>query len=339
MRILRVKFEGQLRERLRKRNKDRLAKEIGISAPKLQDILDDNWAYITRDSIERVADYLDLRVEQVFEFAPSMFWQSIESTRACTFVRGMRQDQTGFRIPGYDIEATQAVQKFLGELGLEDAHFGDDWTDEEELLRLTKTRNCIVVGSPKSNQATEILVSRFFGARPLNPAEENRRKIPFGFCWPQDTPATRQSSLTRSCVAREQTLGKAGIVWSGGQVLIDFLGLREFRSWDTEKGRDYGLVFVADQPSGSKDKVKLIVLAGVSGIGTVAAAKALVRDSRDLQPLSGQKCVWGLVEAVYSKRPHRTDGRTYKRFRWVYREGGRYPVDAKGSPHDGGDPD
>lgn len=104
----------------------------------------------------------------------------------------------------------------------------------------------------------------------------------------------------------------------------------DFRSWKTEKGRDCGLVFVAQQPFGALKPVTLIVLAGFSGIGTMAAAKALIRDFRDLEPSGAGQCVYGVVEARYSKRVHPSDGRTYKEYYWRYRQGGREPIAFKG---------
>src|SRR5258708_13202427 len=182
MRTLRIKLADALRKKIGIRGKAEVAKEIGIEVPKVKASLDEDWEYITRDSIERVADYLESTVEEVFEFVPSVFWHNIISTRKCNLVRGGRQDQSGLVIPMYDNEATQNIQRFLHALGLPDAHFYDDWKSAEELVRLAKTENGIVVRSTKSNPASEILLSHFFGAKPFDPSETNRRKIPFGFC-------------------------------------------------------------------------------------------------------------------------------------------------------------
>lgn len=59
---------------------------------------------------------------------------------------------------------------------------------------------------------------------------------------------------------------------------------------------------------------KLIVLAGTKRIGTLAAARALILDYRDLEPLSGESVVWGLVEGRFNK-PMYTTSREYRGFK------------------------
>ncbi len=331
MRILRVKLSSVLQKKLDAgRNKTNLAEEIGISVPKLQDILDDQWDYITRDSIERVADYFQLAVEDVFEFSPSPFWQSIKSAKECVFLRGWPSEEA-FRIPMYDGKATQEVKEFLDSLGpIRDPTEEIEKNNEAALVELAAKKNCVVVGAPRSNSATEILLSRFFGAKPFDPSQSNREKLPFCFEWPPDMTGMDQSSLRVSDAVSKTLGGKFGIVWvNGGQLLVDFKERDEYTKWETEKGTDAGLIFVADRRVSETETVKLIVLAGIRGVGTFAAAKALIRDARDLQPLPGEDHVFGIVEGRYSKRPHTTDGRTYQGFRWVYRHNGRSPIKFK----------
>lgn len=89
-RVLRVKFRHYLNNELitkRSRSREELAKKIGISPQKLVAMMEDKWSYVTRDTIERTADYLNLSVTDVFEFVPVEFWKHIE-TSGCTFVRG-----------------------------------------------------------------------------------------------------------------------------------------------------------------------------------------------------------------------------------------------------------
>src|SRR5260370_25494156 len=119
-RVLRIKLEVPVRQKLLKRKKYALARDIGISPQKLQDIIDDKWNYVTRDSLERVADFLGLDVKDVFEFAPSPFWHTIEHLKSCTFLRGSpkrgAESQTEFRIPKYDNDATTVVKSYLHDI-------------------------------------------------------------------------------------------------------------------------------------------------------------------------------------------------------------------------------
>jgi len=330
---LRTNLRKPLLERSGSKAKAALALEIGVSPQKLEAILQDRWRHITRDSLERVADYLGLGVVEVFQFVRSHFWEGIEA-KGCTFLRGLNEgpgnSRSEFRIRIWDETAINTVRSFLHDaFGELDTPYADQMKTEEDVMRRAKTETCIVVGSPKSNEVTEIILSRFFEAEPFQSKEDNRRKIPFGFCWGDQSTVTQRSSLTCSELAYGQARGKAGIVTAGGHVAADFRSAAEFPAWETTAGRDCGIVFVANQPFGTGMPVKLIALAGFSGVGTVAAAKALVRDFRDLEPLPSEKCVYGIVEARYSKRRHPKDGRTYKEYYWRFREGGREPIEFK----------
>jgi DNA-binding Xre family transcriptional regulator len=331
-RVLRVNLATPLRKLLRETNKSTLAKEIGVSTQKLDSMMNDEWMYITRDAIERAADFLNLNTNELFEFVPVDFWSSIERTKKCTFLRGsdgVGNNRAIFKIPRYDDEASGVIKTFLRDFlhDFDDPVFADHNENEEELIKLVKQENCIVIGSPKSNAATEILLSRFFGAAPFDSSQSNRLKIPFGFCWPGNTSIVQRSSLSCSALARHEVGGGSGIALKGGiRIAADYMSsVEDFRNWKTEKGRDCGLIFATNKPFGTNRNVKLIVVAGFSGIGTLAGACALVEDFRYLEPLEGERCVYGVVEGRYSKVAGST-ARKFKDFRWRYRKGGHWPI-------------
>jgi hypothetical protein len=95
-----------------------------------------------------------------------------------------------------------------------------------------------------------------------------------------------------------------------------------------KNGKDCGLVFVANKPFGTNHNVKLIVLAGFSGIGTLAAARALIEDFRYLEPFGDESCVYGVVEGRFSKAA-KTNIQKFRDFSWKYRKGGRWPIKAQ----------
>jgi DNA-binding Xre family transcriptional regulator len=331
-RILQVKFSHYLNSELttkRSRSREELAKKIGISPQKLVAMIEDKWAYVTRDTIERTADYLNLSVTEVFEFVPVEFWKQIEAS-GCTFLRGSGQtaESTGIHIVQADDDATNEITTFLRGV-IPGFSFADDYGDEAKLMERVTRENCIVIGSPKSNNATEILLSRFFDAKPFDPSEKNRFKIPFGFCWPESNAIVQHSSLTCSAIARKRTNHQTGIAVKGGvYVEADALPFDEFRAKSIDEGKDCGLVFVANKPFGTNLDVKLIILAGFSGIGTRGAARALVRDFRKLEPNPGDDCVYGVVQCMYSKPPNGVQ-RTLTDFKWRYRKNGSSPLKAK----------
>jgi hypothetical protein len=332
-RILNVLLGEALRAELIKvKSKAKLATKLSVSPQTLGKMINDDWEYITRESIERAADHLDLELAEVFEFVPVEFWSQILTNR-CTFLRGA-QDEKGNEqdvvIPKADDVATDVIKDYLRE-HMTEFKYVDHKRDEAELLNRARSENCIVIGSPKSNAATEIILSRFFKAEPFNPSDENRRKIPFGFCWPDITEIVKQSSLTCSTFARNKTRGKAGIAVKGRKgsihVPADHMSSEAFRALDTEKGKDCGLVFVANKPFGTDCDVKLIVLAGFSGLGTIGAAKALIKDFRYLEP-EPHKYVYGVVQCSYSKSAN-SYRRMFKLAKWKVGTGGRLSIKVK----------
>lgn len=329
-RTLRIRLALHLQARLQSHSKSYLAKKIGVSPQKLSAMINDDWEYITRDAIERAADFLNLTPADVFEFVPVEFWKPIERAHRCIFLRGSQGNRSAereFHIPRYDDDATFVVKNFLRDSlpDVEERIIADHLEDEDELIGRARRSNCVVIGSPKSNAATEILLSRFFNAEPFNPSSENRRKIPFGFCWPEEGPIASRSSLTCSEFARNETEGQPGIALKGLHVAADYKPEAIFHEWPTMKGKDAGLVFVANKPFGTDEDVKLIVLAGFSGIGTLAAARALIQDFRYLEQLESESCVYGVIQAMYSKVASSND-RKFKNFSWKYRKGGYWPL-------------
>jgi DNA-binding Xre family transcriptional regulator len=312
------------------RSKVELAANIGVSTQKLTRMTKDEWEYITKDAIERAADYFELEVSDIFNLEPVDFWKPIEQTRSCTFVRGSLGVRTTGReltIPWSDDIATAEIKTFLRESlnDVSDPLIADDCEDEDELMKRVARENCIVIGSPKTNAATEILLSRFFGAEPFKPSDANRRKIPFGFCWTDLDPRADRSSLTCSTSARKEYGNRPGIALQGIHVPAHFYPTEQYATWDTNVGKDCGIVFVTNNPFGTNRNVKLIVLAGFSGIGTLGAAKALVEDFRYLEPVGSQRCVYGVVEATFSKRAQ-SSRRKLRDVRWRYRNGGHWPL-------------
>ena len=104
---------------------------------------------------------------------------------------------------------------------------------EAQLIDRASRENCIVIGSPKSNEACEILISNFFEAKPFDGSRRNRQKIPFGFCWPGSDDVVEKSSLTCSDVARQETKGQTGIALKGIQIVADYKPMDKFVKWST----------------------------------------------------------------------------------------------------------
>lgn len=107
-RALQIKLAGFLKKEVdRCGSKRALAREIGISPGKLEKIINDEWDYITRDAIERVADHYSLEVSQIFDLSEIEFWRPIEDRKTCTFVRGSHSEVAGVQRCGFQPMTTR----------------------------------------------------------------------------------------------------------------------------------------------------------------------------------------------------------------------------------------
>ena len=150
-------------------SKSALAAKIGVSPQKLTAMMGDDWNYITRDSLEKVADYLELGVADIFELLEVDFWKPIVDAKDWHLFEGPQSPLTHrkeFQKTRYNDEASQTVKKFMREVlrQVNEPVEEHDQDEDEQVMKKARTHNCIVVGSQKTNKATEILVSRFFGA-------------------------------------------------------------------------------------------------------------------------------------------------------------------------------
>jgi hypothetical protein len=190
---------------------------------------------------------------------------------------------------------------------------GDDQTNLTDLL---SEGSCIVLGSPAVNPLTDQAIHTAFAARP-----DNSGSVPIVFV--DQRPCQSRSSLVTSAVpgldygiyVPEEDLRAKAHVYPA----------KEFYKHALHDRLDAALILVKTLQLSPGIHRKLIVLAGVTRIGTLGAAHALVSCYRDLEPLAGQELVWGLIEGRYDKDINCTD-REYRGYRWLIRMGGRDPL-------------
>jgi DNA-binding Xre family transcriptional regulator len=317
-RVLKSKLKEKLQELLRKHDLPFVAASIGIAPNTLRKMLREDWDFLPRDAIERICDRFDCSLDELFELVPDKFWTSIAERKQCTFLRAPSGESQG-KITR-DHTATTTVTDFLHDsFPPFTARTLDNLHDESTIIESVKGENCIVIG--RTNRASEILLSRLFNAIPFDARPTNGTDIPFFFVVPNTDPLIGKSSLVRST----ETAGPPGIYLKGSELLIpaDFWPEREFFNLSFNRARDPGLILVVDKPFDTNLDVKLVVLAGFSGIGTLAAAKALVRDFRDLEPVPPATHVLGVVQGVYRKTKPDVDNRELLAFHWKYLIGGR----------------
>jgi hypothetical protein len=188
--------------------------------------------------------------------------------------------------------------------------------------------NCIVVGAHHSNRACEVLISRHFNAKPFDSRPDNRQLIPFRFI-----RGTYKHKSALNEVSRAESTNKQVGIYSEemGRIIarVDYRPLDDFYRTRIDRGRDAAIVLVVNKPFGTQKNVKLVVLAGFARMGTVAAAKALREDYRNLEPISPNNETVGVIEALYTK-PAGGDKRRLVSYNWVFLKGGRHSVNKLG---------
>lgn len=324
-----LRLQALLNDRARGTTRKKLADILGIRETTLRGYFDDSWTVLDRAVLERLAEFFDCDVSELFTANESKFFLPFhqaggEPTQASCFY---------LRRPDANAETSGRHVAFRDDRAL--SHITTMLADHVEGIKVflasaTKPRefderirqNCVVVGAPGVNQASEMAICRAFGITPFDPAE--CKKMPFLFTPHPRTVGTISSSLER---VQAGPKGPWGIWLAEHNTLIeaDYWAPQDFGARHIQRGRDCGLVLVMNHGPDVRRTRKLIVLAGFGGTGTEAAARALEEDYRNLEPRGNENHVWGVLEIFYDKEAHKTT-RKIVDYMWRLRVGGRSPI-------------
>jgi hypothetical protein len=138
-----------------------------------------------------------------------------------------------------------------------------------------KQNNCVIVGQPNNNPASESCLALLWKAEPFQGEAENREKIPISFLGMQiereEPSALLQESPRHGLRIRPP-------------------GFRERRDlnvdWPHEStGQDAAILVVCHKPLGTQKDVTTIVIAGYTGLATLVAAQEVTHERiPELQP-------------------------------------------------------
>ncbi len=304
------------------------AASIGISRGALDKALSSSWDSLNRSVIEKICDRFDLDVSDLLKLEPIDFWTPFAESKQCVFVAETISMETPpfadlESVNLYDQQTTSEIRAFLSSaFGVSNFSAFSDITNEGRVINTIKRHNCVVIGSPRSNPATEIILSRYYGARPFDSSEGNRRRVPFAFVWPPNDERGKGSALSIAPADNSRGLGILHKKDGHLIVKVDWIPKHDFSAKIIRNAKDCALIFIIDKPFKTKEIVRTIVLAGYSGIGTLAAAKALIRDFRKLQPIEEGRSV-GVVEIRYRKTREAEDHREIEKYYWKLIRGER----------------
>jgi hypothetical protein len=330
-----LRLEALLQEQAPETSKTELADRLGISDATLRSYLENRWTVLDRTVLERMADFFQCDAGSLLATRESPFFEPFQrlsgaelfaNSPTCVYlIRPDANVMSGGRSVAY--RDHQAIDR-VGTLLREHVDGLKEWETSAASPNAFKDalrQNCVILGSPFFNPATEMALCRAFGLEPFTPA--SRAQLPFTFRVAEPQP--------QSTVLEHSPDGRQGIWHREYDELIerDYWPENEFKRRRIDRGRDAAVVLVASHaPGGEPGNLrKLIVLAGVGGAGTEAAAMALAGHYRDLEPFRTGETVWGLLEVFYRKGPH-TKERKNLTYNWRWRAGGRCPVNFVSRP-------
>ena len=219
------------------------AKSVGIAPNTLRTLLRDDWDQLSRDSIERVCDRFQLGIEDLFELEPDTFWAPFEKAGRYTILAG-----TGSGKSLKDRRTAATLAMFLQTIlpGV-DVQTEASPSESDKIVDYVRNHNCIVIGSPRSNPATEVVLSRHFGAQPFVADPKNRAKIPTRFVFKKRDKLAQNCSVIEPWSpdrARESGLGICNQDGTRLIVEVDWWPRQEYFRRPIDRGRDCGLVCV-----------------------------------------------------------------------------------------------
>jgi hypothetical protein len=179
--------------------------------------------------------------------------------------------------------------------------------DRWHRLIVEDKRTLISIGSPRASLASELLLASMFGVKPFGDrtVSVHDPRLPFQFVWPPDRsfPAKSTFTLEPKDIAKEAAR-LAEQVRRGGTAAIacrqQLLAAPASHpgGWDT-----FGVICAQRRPNGNL----WVVLGGLSGPATLAAAEVLAEIEPEPPPATGQSgyppVLWGLVEARLTEDP------------------------------------
>jgi hypothetical protein len=242
---------------------------------------------LDRDSLNRYIIFAHEHGFEPFRVEAGAIWSPFARSEVSVFRGPCRSD----------IRVEDHLAKFLRRLDckIESASISGDV--EKDL----RERNCVIIGSPKANPASEIALALLWQAEPFNANKDNRSKIPISFLG--------MSMEHGSALLVEST--RHGILLPGSTgncyLKVDWLPPEKFGPY-VGLGRDAAILVVCHRPLGTERDVTSIVIAGYTGLATLVAAQELTRKTLpDIKPEEnpGTPCLAALKFAYKKRRQYR----------------------------------
>lgn len=171
--------------------------------------------------------------------------------------------------PFWDAKLEGVLTSFFHKLG-------GKWTTEIDcdnagsIQKAMSTCNCVFIGSPKSNVATEVALSLFWNARPFDADERNRRQLPLQFLGMKPRKGTSSAFLAGG--TRHGFLLRLPDQPEPSFLRVDWRTPQRYRAYSGD-GTDAAVLVACRKPLAAKKQVSSVVVAGYTGRATYLAGK------------------------------------------------------------------
>ena len=275
-------------------SKGELTKELKIDYRSLEKLLVDSdkdpWR-LDRETLHRYMLFAHAHDFDAFQIAPHPIWRTFENNDDIAIFRGSNR-------------ADAPVEDYLNNYFARLHSTANSTMVSDGLGESMRQKNCVVIGSPKFNQASETALALLWGAEPFNESPENRQKIPLHFL------GMKLDSPRKSAVLIESPRHGLDVRVPQAQhysyLKVDWLPPESYRS-STKDGQEAAALVACYRPLGTQADVTTIVIAGYTGISTLEAAReATYKVIPDLSPAEtpGEPC-FAMLKFRYKKRAQR----------------------------------
>jgi len=259
-----VSHVRQLTEDLEWSHED-LARALSIQPPSAKKLIDDDHTFrLGRKTLHKL---MLLAFENGYEQGPfevrhHEIWDTFQGAPATIY----RVNDT------WDARVEGRFRQFLAHLDCV-PELGNAQGTLSAIEATMRSTNCVFIGSPKANPASELALALLCQAKPFDSTAGNRRRMPF-----QLLGKTERHKQVGSAVLAPGT-------WTGitvgatrrNRVRVDWLPEEVFWGRSTETGQDAAAVVACRQRVGTEAPVTSIVISGYTGLATEQAAEALIR--------------------------------------------------------------
>lgn len=270
-----------------------LQRELGMDNRAITKLLLDNeknsWR-LDRETFYRLALFAHAQGFEAFRIVPHPMWQTFhEAQEEITIFRGTRSS---------DAPIEEFLVRYLHQLNSRNIQSTTAHVDVEQAMR---EKNCLFIGSPKANPASEMALALLWGAKPFDPSPKNYAHLPFHFI-----------GMTPEHDFSESALLKAG-PWHGFELMLPgkspkLLKLEWLPSDRYARHRgpltDGAVITACYQPLGTQKHVTTIIISGYTGLSSMfAAGEAAYRALPDFNPENTPRDPWfTILRFSYDKR-------------------------------------